>query len=59
MFESLEIYSCGDMTSTPSPSLKEARPLDHLGGGLTYPSASNHSQGGFSTNEHSTKGGAC
>ena len=59
MFESLETYSCGEMTSTPSPSSKGARPLGHLGNGLMYPSASNYSQGGFSTNEHFTKGGAC
>ena len=59
MFESLEIYSCGEMTSTPSPSSKGARPLDHLGEGLTYPSVFNYSQGGFLTNEHFTKGEAC
>ena len=60
MFERLETYSYdGEMTSTPSPSSKGAHPLGHLGEGLTYPSASNYSQGGFSTNEHSTKRGAC
>ena len=48
MFERLETY-CGEMTSTPSPSSKGAHPLGHLGEGLTYPSASNYSQGGFST----------
>ena len=56
MFESLETYFCREMTSTPSPSSKGVYPLDHLGEGLTYPSASNYNQGGFSTNEDSTKG---
>ena len=55
MFESLQTYSCGEMTSTPFSSSKGARPLDHLGEGLTYPSASHYSEGGFSTNGHSTK----
>ena len=59
MFERLEPYSCGEMTSAPSPSSKGARPLGHLGEGLTHPSASNYSQGGFSTNENSTQVGAC
>ena len=56
MFKSLETYSCGKMTSTPSLSYKGVYPLDHLGEVLTYPSASNYSQGGFSTNGHSRKG---
>ena len=59
MFERLETYSCGEMTSAPSPSSKGARPFDHLGEGLTHPSASNYSQGGLSSNEHSTQRGAC
>ena len=56
MFESLETYTGGEMTSNSSLSSKGVRPLDHLGEGLTYPPASNYSQGGFSTSGHSTKG---
>ena len=56
MSESLETYTCGVMTSTPSLLSKGVRPLDHLGEGLTHPSASNYSKGGFSTSGHPTKG---
>ena len=56
MFESLETYTWGEMTSTPSLSSKGVHPLDHLGEVLMYPSPSNYSQGGFSTSGHCIKG---
>ena len=52
MSESLETYTCGVMTSTPSLSSKEVRLLDHLGEELTHPPASNYSKGGFSASGH-------
>ena len=52
MSESLETYTCGVMTNTPSLSSKGVRPLDHLREGITHPSASNYSEGNFSNSSH-------
>ena len=57
MSKSLEPYTYGVMTSTPSRSCPRGfAPLDHLGEGLTHPSVSNKSKGGFATSGHPTKG---
>ena len=56
MSESLQTYTCGEMTSTPSLSSKGVHPLGHLGAGLTHTPGSNYSKGGFSTSGHPSKG---
>ena len=56
MSESLETYTCGEMTSTLSLLSKGVRPLDHWGEGLTHQYSFNYSKDGFSTSGHPSKG---